>query len=285
MAKKPISKLLRAPAGPVDLAAVDPRATPGVKGGRKAAEASRVQIDECLATAQEQLYAHGRTGGEKRVLIVLQGMDTSGKGGAIKGLAHAVDPSGVQVSAFGRPTAAELKHDFLWRFRPALPRPGHVAIFDRSYYEDVVAARVRGVAERRTWIRRYGSINRFEERLAAKGTLVIKCFLHISPQEQRSRLLARLDNPEKHWKFEAGDLDDRALWGQYMTAYQDAMERCASAPSPWHVIPADRKWYRDWALAALVSEQLEGLGLGWPGGNFDLKAMRRRLEKDQADPA
>lgn len=277
-AKRPVGDLLQVGPGPVDLGRVDPHATPGFKGGKTAAEAARAELADRLSTLQGQLFAEGRSGGRRSVLLVLQGMDTSGKGGAIKRVVGQVNPSGVSITAFGRPTPTELKHDFLWRIRRALPGPGQIGVFDRSHYEDVVAARVRGTAERRTWIRRYGSINRFEEGLAEKGTLVIKCFLHISRAEQRARLLARLDDPTKRWKFNPGDLDDRELWDDYMAAYQDALERCSTPAAPWYVIPADRKWYRDWAVSTLLVERLGQLGLSWPQGSFDIAEMKARLE-------
>src|SRR5687767_2966778 len=190
-----IAELLRAPAGAVDLGAIDTRSVPGFRGGKADAEGRQPALAERIATLQEQLYAEGRTGGRRSVLLVLQGMDTSGKGGTVKHVVGQVDPAGVKVLAFRRPTREELRHDFLWRIRRQLPEPGMLAVFDRSHYEDVVAVRVRGLVDRRTWSRRYGTINRFEEGLAAQGTLIVKCFLHISPEEQRERLLARLEDP------------------------------------------------------------------------------------------
>jgi len=271
-----IAQLLRA--GPnVDLGAIDTRATPGFRGAKAEAQTAQPGLAERIATLQEQLYAEGRSGGERRVLIVLQGMDTSGKGGTVKHVVGQVDPAGVRVVAFRSPTAEERRHEFLWRIRQRLPEPGMLAVFDRSHYEDVVAVRVRGIADRRTWSRRYTTINRFEERLAANGTLIVKCFLHISPEEQRERLLARLEDPTKHWKYRPGDLEDRALWGDFMRAYEDAIERCSSDAAPWYVVPADRKWYRNWAVSQLLIERLEQLGLGWPAPAFDVEEQKARL--------
>src|SRR3954447_22786278 len=207
MAKR-ISTLLRAPSGPIDLSEFDPRATPGFKKGKSGAKKAQAKHAERLATLQEQLYAEGRKGGSRSVLLVLQGMDTSGKGGTVRHVVGQCDPSGLHVASFGRPTSEELEHDFLWRIRRQLPKAGKIGVFDRSHYEDVLAARVRGVVDRRTWGRRYKTINRFEEQLAAAGTQVVKCFLHISAEEQRRRLLARLDDPTKHWKYNPGDLED-----------------------------------------------------------------------------
>jgi PPK2 family polyphosphate:nucleotide phosphotransferase len=274
-----VADRLRAPAGDVDLAAIDTRATPGFSGAKADAEQLQPELAARIATLQEQLYAEGRTGGERSVLLVLQGMDTSGKGGTVKHVVGQVDPGGVHVVAFRSPTPEELKHDFLWRIRKELPEPGMLAVFDRSHYEDVVAVRVRKIADRRTWSRRYAAINRFEERLAARGTVIVKCFLHISPEEQRERLLARLDDPTKHWKYRPGDLEDRALWGDFQRAYGDAIERCSTGAAPWYVVPADRKWYRNWAISRLLVERLEQLGLGWPAATFDVEEQKALLSE------
>jgi PPK2 family polyphosphate:nucleotide phosphotransferase len=270
-----IAELLRAPAA-VDLGAIDTRATPWCRG-KSAAKKELPALAERLATLQEQLYANGRTGARHSVLIVLQGMDTSGKGGTVKHVVGAVDPSGVRVVAFRRPTPDEARHGFLWRIRRQLPDPGMIAVFDRSQYEDVVAARVRGIVERRTWSRRYATIARFEQELAARGTVIVKCFLHISPEEQRERLLARLEDPTKHWKYRPGDLEDRARWGEFQRAYADAIARCDSDAAPWYIVPADRKWYRDWAISRLLVERMEQLGLGWPAATFDVEEQKSLL--------
>jgi len=278
MAKRSIGTLLRAPAGAIDLLAVDARATPGFKKGKAAAKEAHADLAERVSTLQEQLYAEGRKGGGRSVLLVLQGMDTSGKGGTVRHVVGQCDPSGLHVATFGRPTPEELEHDFLWRIRRQLPKPGKIGVFDRSHYEDVLAARVRGAVERRTWSRRYRTINRFEEELVEGGTRVVKCFLHISAAEQRERLLARLDDPTKLWKYNPGDLEDRALWADYMVAYADALERCNTEAAPWHIVPADRKWYRNWAITMLLIEQLEDMALEWPAADFDPERERRRLQ-------
>jgi PPK2 family polyphosphate:nucleotide phosphotransferase len=272
-----VSDLLRVPSGPVDLPAIDTRATPGFDGDKADAERAAPALGERLATLQEQLYAEGRTGGSRSVLLVLQGMDTSGKGGTVKHVVGHLDPNGVHVASFGEPTREELEHDFLWRIRKQLPRPGKLGAFDRSHYEDVVTVRVLGLVDEDTWTRRYDAVNRFEEELVAGGTRIVKCFLHISRDEQRERLLARLDDPGKHWKYNPGDLDTRERWDDYMTAYGDALERCSSEIAPWHVVPADRKWYRNWAITNLLIEELDALGLRWPEADFDVAAERTRL--------
>jgi PPK2 family polyphosphate:nucleotide phosphotransferase len=272
-----VSDLLRAPASGLDLAAVDTRATPGFKGGKTEGREALPEIGGQLADLQEELYANGRTGGRQRVLLVLQGMDTSGKGGTVRHVLGQVDPAGVHIASFKRPTPEELAHDFLWRIRRRLPEAGQLGVFDRSHYEDVVTVRVLKLADKRTWTRRYGSIERFEESLVRDGTTMVKCFLHISPEEQKARLLARLDDPTKHWKYNPGDLDNRMLWDEYMTAYGDAIERTSTDAAPWYVVPADRKWYRNWAISTLLVEALTGLGLAWPPAAFDVDAERRRL--------
>jgi PPK2 family polyphosphate:nucleotide phosphotransferase len=272
-----VADRLRMPPGPVDLRAVRARATPGFKGSKADAAAAHDAHSERLSTLQEQLHAEGRLGGTRSLLLVLQGMDTSGKGGTVRHVVGQVDPAGLRVAAFGPPTAEEHKHDFLWRVRRQLPGPGQLGVFDRSHYEDVVTVRVRRLAERRTWARRYDAINRFEAELAAAGTRVVKCFLHISPHEQRERLLARLDDPTKHWKFNPDDLDARERWDEYTEAYQDALERCASEVAPWYVVPADRKWYRNWAVTQLLIEHFEEMALRWPEPAFSIDAQRERL--------
>jgi PPK2 family polyphosphate:nucleotide phosphotransferase len=272
-----VSDKLRIPPGPVDLHAIDARATPGFKGAKADAAAGHDAHAERLSTLQEQLYAEGRLGGTRSLLLVLQGMDTSGKGGTVRHVVGQVDPSGLRIAAFGPPTAEERRHDFLWRVRHRLPGPGQLGVFDRSHYEDVVTVRVWRLAERRTWMRRYDAINRFEAELGAGGTRIVKCFLHISPREQRERLLARLDDPTKHWKFDPADLDAREHWDEYVRAYEDALERCTSDMAPWHVVPADRKWYRNWAVTQLLIEHFEEMALRWPEPSFDLEAQRRRL--------
>jgi PPK2 family polyphosphate:nucleotide phosphotransferase len=272
-----VSDLLRASDGPVELGAIDTRATPGFDGGKAAAAKALPALGERLAELQEQLYAEGRSGGTRSVLLVLQGMDTSGKGGTVKHVVGQVDPGGIHVASFGKPTREELAHDFLWRIRGQLPRPGKLGVFDRSHYEDVVTVRVQNLVDRATWRRRFATINRFEEKLVAGGTVLVKCFLHISRDEQRERLLARLDDPTKHWKFNPADLASRARWDDYMVAYADAIERCSTELARWHVVPADRKWYRNWAIMNLLLEQLEALGLDWPEARFDVEAARADL--------
>ena len=268
---------LRLGPGPVDLTAIPADATPGFHGGKRAGQKALLAMGEELSDLQERLFAARSVGSTRNVLLVLQGMDTSGKGGVLRYTVGLVDPQGVKITSFKAPTDEEKKHDFLWRIRNALPAPGYVGVFDRSHYEDVLIVRVHGWAPPEEIERRYGAINDFEAELAAGGTTVVKCMLHLSAAEQKSRLLARIDDPTKHWKYNPGDLDERALWPDYRDAYQVALERTNTDVAPWHVIPSDRKWYRNLAIGHLLLEALRSLDLGWPAADFDVETERRRL--------
>jgi PPK2 family polyphosphate:nucleotide phosphotransferase len=273
-----LRKRLRvAPGGPVDLAALDPRSTPRAPGGKSATRSAMEKQGPPLAALQEALYAEATGGGPRRLLLVLQGMDTSGKGGVVKHVIGMVNPQGVQITSFKKPTPEELRHHFLWRVRRALPRAGMIGIFDRSQYEDVLVARVHELAPAAVIEARYAEINRFESRLVADGVAVVKCFLHLSYDEQRERLLARLDDPTKRWKFNEGDLAERARWDDYQEAYRIALERCSTPEAPWYAIPADRKWYRDWAVARLLHETLADLDPHYPTPDLDIPALTKRL--------
>ncbi|AKJ10000.1 phosphate:nucleotide phosphotransferase [Streptomyces incarnatus] len=278
--REDLREALRLPPGrPVDLAAHDTRATPGAPGGKRATKEDTVRTGKRLARLQERLWAASTAGDRRRVLVVLQGMDTSGKGGTVKHVIGQLNPAGCRIRAFKAPTEEERRHDFLWRVRPALPRPGEIGIFDRSHYEDVLIARVRHLARPAEIGSRYGLVNDFERSLAEDGVTLVKCFLHISRDEQRRRLLRRLDRPDKHWKFDPGDIDERALWPAYQEAYQLALERCAAPYAPWYLIPADRKWYRNWAISRLLLEHLRELDPQYPKGDFEVARCRERLLK------
>jgi PPK2 family polyphosphate:nucleotide phosphotransferase len=268
----PPARFLVEPGSPARLAGRDPRATPSV-GSRSKATREAGRDLERLVDLQQRLVAEGT----RSLLLVLQGMDTSGKDGAIKHVAAALSPSATRVHAFRAPTPQERAHDFLWRIRRALPEPGHIGIFNRSHYEDVVVVRVKELVRREIWTGRFAQINAFEAELAERGTTVLKVFLHISPEEQRERLLARLEDPTKRWKFNPGDLEDRARWVDFRRAYEDAIERCSTAAAPWHVIPADRKWYRNWAIGRLMVESLEAMDPRYPDPPYDVEAMKARL--------
>jgi PPK2 family polyphosphate:nucleotide phosphotransferase len=272
-----LAERLRLPEGPVDLSDHDARATPGFDGDKKDGKKALKKLGDPLADLQERLFADGITGGRRSVLLVLQGMDTSGKGGIVRKAAGLVDPQGLRIKSFKAPTSEELAHDFLWRISRELPPAGLIGIFDRSHYEDVLIARVRSLVSSERIDRRYDAINDFEKRLVDEGTVVVKCFLHISAEKQEERLLERLDDPHKHWKYNPGDVDERALWPAYQNAYEIALERCNTDHAPWLMIPADRKWYRNWAVGTILHETLEAMDLGWPAAEFDVGEERRRL--------
>ncbi len=261
------------------LADVDPASTPGFEGGKAGGRSALAAGAATLSGLQERLWAQSRSGPAGSVLLVLQGMDTAGKGGILRHVVGAVDPQGVRHAAFKAPTAQELEHDFLWRIRRALPQPGELGVFDRSHYEDVLVVRVHELVPRATWLRRYATINRFEAGLVERGTALVKVMLHISPQEQKRRLAERLDRPDKYWKFNPSDLDERELWPAYQEAYQVALTRCSTEPAPWHVVPADRKWYARWAVQQLIVDALTDLDPHWPAADFDVRAEQARLER------
>ncbi|RSS59952.1 polyphosphate kinase 2 family protein [Streptomyces sp. WAC01280] len=274
----PLRDLLRVPGGErLDLTAYDASAIPAGPADKAAGLAATAALAPRLADLQERLYASSTAGDRRRLLLVLQGMDTSGKGGTVKHVIGLFNPSGCRIRAFKAPTPEELNHPFLWRIMKALPQPGEIGIFDRSHYEDVLIARVRDLVPRSQLGRRYGQINRFEKSLAEDGVTVVKVFLHLSYEEQRNRLLERLDNPEKHWKFNPGDIEERSVWPAYREAYEIALERCSTDEAPWYLVPADRKWYRNWAISKLLLEHLEALDPAYPPGDFDVDECRRRL--------
>ncbi|MFY0406934.1 PPK2 family polyphosphate kinase [Solicola sp. PLA-1-18] len=273
-----LSETLRVQPGTVTLAGRDSREVLGFDGGKSEGKDAMAELAPRLEDAQERLYAAGRAASDhRRVLLVLQGMDTAGKGGVVKHAVGLLDPQGVQITSFGKPTPEELEHDFLWRVEKGVPGPGTVGIFDRSHYEDVLIGRVRQLAPPEEIESRYDAINAFEQRLVDDGVTIVKCFLHISPDDQRDRLLARLDDPTKHWKFNPADIDERQLWDAYAEAYAIALERCSTEAAPWHVVPSGRKWYRNWAVAQLLAEHLEALDLPWPQADFDVDEQKARL--------
>jgi len=222
--------------------------------------AATAALTQVLSALQERLWAEQR----RSLLLVLQAMDCGGKDGAIEHVFTGVNPQGFRISNFRVPTEEEASHDFLWRVHRLTPRHGEIGIFNRSHYEDVIAVRVRGLAPEKVWRPRYGHIRDFEQLLSESGTTVVKCYLHISKEEQAVRLQARLDDPEKRWKFHRSDLADRAFWDDYMSAYAEALTETSTRQAPWYVIPADRKWYRNWALSNIVLDTLERMGPQFP---------------------
>jgi PPK2 family polyphosphate:nucleotide phosphotransferase len=268
-----VRDLLRARpgAGPL-LPGIGTRGHPGV-GGKEQALAEVEGTAARLADLQERLWAaQGRS-----VLVVLQGMDTSGKSGTVEHVFRGVSPMGLDVAAFKAPTEEERAHHFLWRIERRLPAPGEIVVFDRSHYEDVLIVRVRSLVAPETWAARYDEIVAWERKVVAAGTALVKVYLHISYDEQRERLLARLDDPDKHWKFHEADIDERARWADYMAAYEDAIARCHTDEAPWYVVPADRKWYRNWAVSRLVLETLEDIDPRFPDPGHDVARLRERL--------
>jgi len=247
------------------------------KAAKKAGEAELAAGAIELGELQEKLYAESRAGSKRNVLVVLQGMDTSGKGGAVHHAFGGANPAGLAISTFGAPTDEERAHDFLWRVRPRLPGAGIIGIFDRSHYEDVLIHRVQGLSTPEAIEERYGLIREFEHKLAQSGTTVIKIMLHISLDEQKARLLARLDDPSKHWKFSMSDLADRARWDDYQQAYEIAIARTSTEQAPWFVVPANHKWFARLAVQSIVVEKLRSLDLDWPLGTFNVDDARAQL--------
>ena len=260
------------------LSDVDPDATPGYDGGKKHAaddlERGAAQFDEL----QERLFAQSREDDSApALLLVLQAMDSAGKGGIVRHVIGATDPQGVRLKAFKKPTDEELAHDFLWRIEKEVPEPGYIGVFDRSHYEDVLIGRVRQLAPPEEIERRYGAIDDFEKRVTDAGVHIVKVMLHISPEEQKARLMERLERPDKHWKYNPGDVDERELWPAYMDAYQIVFERTSSDIAPWHVVPANAKWYARLAVQALLLDALERIDPQWPKATFDVEAEKARL--------
>ncbi|MGW0007846.1 polyphosphate kinase 2 family protein [Nocardia grenadensis] len=274
--KTPASRALRADG--LSITDIDTSARPGFDGRKKDGESLLVERGKVLAGLQEKLYANGRSGDNRSVLLVLQGMDTAGKGGIVRHVIGSVDPQGVDHTAFGVPTEEEKRHHFLWRIRKALPRGGQLGVFDRSHYEDVLVARVHELVPEAVWQQRYTEINDFEQELAEAGTTLVKVAMFISLDEQKKRLRQRLERPDKYWKFSPGDIDERAYWPAYQQAYQDVLNRTSTGYAPWYVLPADAKWYSRLAVTELLIEALEKLNLSWPPANFDPAAELRRLD-------
>ena len=278
--KKPappsVRELLRVGPG-FDMAAVDARRVVAGPKDKVAALAEVGALEAEVSDLQERLYAESRGGGKRRLLVVLQGMDTSGKGGAIKALDRITEPLGTRIAQFGAPTKAELKKHYLWRIEQKLPPPGTIGVFDRSHYEDVLVVRVRNLVPAEEWEKRYDEINAWEKKWADDGIVCLKCMLYISPEEQKERLLARLAEPDKQWKYRPGDVDDRLLWDDFMQAYQVALTRCSTDHAPWYVIPADRKWHRDLLLTHLATETLREMNPHYPPTEFDVAAETARV--------
>jgi PPK2 family polyphosphate:nucleotide phosphotransferase len=275
MAKKQLRTLLRARPqdGRFRMADVDPDSAPGMKNPKRAIRDLK-KHRATLFNLQERLYAEKK----RSLLIVLQGMDTSGKDGTVTHVIGGVNPEGVWITTFKAPTPEERRHGFLWRIRKRLPDPGNIGLFNRSHYEDVLIARVHDLAKPKVIERRYTLINQFEQQLVRQGTTVVKFCLHISYDEQRRRLLERLGDPDKHWKFNPHDIEERAYWDDYMSAYSLAITNCSTAAAPWYVIPADDKDYRNWAVSRILIETLEQMNPQYPHPKLNIPALTKKLK-------
>ncbi len=255
-----MKKYLVQPDMKVKLSEWDPNDTSEFKGGKEQGQAEIEKLNHRLEELQELLFAEHR----HKVLIVLQAMDTGGKDGAIRHVFEGVNPQGTRVANFKAPTAEELDHDYLWRVHRQVPAKGELVIFNRSHYEDVLVVRVHNLVPREVWETRFDQINEFEEMLAETGTTILKFYLHIDKDEQKERLQARLDDPNKHWKFRLGDLEERKLWSEYMQAYEDVLKKTSTDAAPWFIVPANHKWYRDLVISTILVNTLEGLKMKYP---------------------
>jgi PPK2 family polyphosphate:nucleotide phosphotransferase len=273
MARRSVRDMLKARAWnkKVSLADVDPGDLLGVN--RKKIAAAREKYGPELLDLQERLFAEKK----QAILIVLQGLDTSGKDGTVRHVMSAMNPQGVHVRPFMAPSSTELRHHFLWRFKKEVPRPGHITIFNRSYYEDVLIARVKGLAAQDVIESRYGQINRFEAGLVRSNVVLLKICLHISNEEQRLRLLARLNTPEKRWKFSPNDIKERGHWDEYQEAFDVLLTRCSTRAAPWYIVPADDKQFRDWAVSRLVLETLRAMNPRVPMPRLNVPSLVRQL--------
>jgi len=276
VAKKDVRDLLRAKIrnGQFRMVDVGPGSTPGLKGGDKKALREMKKHRDELFELHERLYAERK----RSLLVVLQGMDTAGKDGTVTHVVRNFNPQGVLITPFKAPTPEEKRHGFLWRIRRRLPEPGFIAIFNRSHYEDVLIARVHNLAPDRVIERRYALINEFEKDLVRSGTTVVKLCLHISFAEQRARLIDRLKDPDKRWKFNEHDIDERAYWDDYMSAYGSAVTHCSSNPAPWYVVPANDKVYRNWAVTKILVETLRQMNPRYPRPRLDVPRLMKRLQ-------
>ncbi len=265
----PLGPLRATPGKRVDLDEIDTRGTPGWDAkDRAGAEARTLELNAELEELQEILWAQGT----RRLLVVLQAMDAGGKDGTIRHVFDGVNPTGVRVASFKKPSPLELSRDYLWRIHAQVPADGEIVIFNRSHYEDVLVVRVLGLVPEVEWRRRYGHIRDFERLLVDEGTHIIKIMLHISKDEQRERLQDRLDDPEKHWKFDPTDLDMRERWDDFMEAFADAISETSTDDAPWYVVPADRKWYRDLAISEILVQTLRSMDLDYPA-SADLEGI------------
>ncbi|NPV55326.1 MAG: polyphosphate kinase 2 family protein [Anaerolineae bacterium] len=261
------------PGDKVDLDKWDSQDTGAYQGNKSDGKDRLEELTAELEELQELLFAENK----HKVLVVLQGMDTSGKDGVIRHVFEGVNPQGVRVAGFKVPTPQELAHDYFWRVHQQVPGNGEIVIFNRSHYEDVLVVRVHGLVPPARWKKRYDQINAFEKMLAEEGTTILKFFLHVDPEEQRQRLLARLDDPSKHWKFNPGDLKERERWGEYQQAYEDALGKTSTAWAPWYIVPANKKWYRNLVIASVLVETLKGFDMKLEAQLEDVPGLKAQL--------
>ncbi len=259
------------------VAGIDTGSTPGFTGTKADSAPIQAQRNERFAGLQEMLYANGRQGDRRSVLLVLQGMDTAGKGGIVEHVVGAGSPMGIRYTSFGKPTDEERAHHYLWRINKALPPAGHIGVFDRSHYEDVLVVRVHNLVAREVWEPRYDEINTFESELVGSGMTLVKVAMFVSLDEQKRRLAERLERPDKHWKYNPGDLEERKLWPAYQEAYQAVLDRTSTDYAPWYVVPCDNKWYSRLAVTELLIEALKALDLSWPPADFDVEAEKKKI--------
>lgn len=259
--------------GKISLKDYDPDDSQLFDGNKKDGAEALAKINKGIETLQEQLYAEGK----HKLLIVLQATDTGGKDGTIRAVFEHVNPQGVKVASFKVPSAVELAHDYLWRIHNQVPGKGEIVIFNRSHYEDVLAVRVHNLVPEKVWSKRYEHINEFERILTDEGTTILKFFLHIDQDEQAERLLARIDDPTKQWKFSPGDLEERKLWKDYEAAFEDMINKTSTEYAPWYVVPSNKKWYRNLVIAQIVRDTLEGFKMGYPRPAENLEQYRKLL--------
>ena len=267
-----------------DLASFDRNGQPGWDGDKEDGEAYLPERGEEMSDLQERLFAEGREGGTRSVLLVLQGLDTAGKGGIVRHVMGMVDPQGVALASFGVPTEEERAHHYLWRIEKKLPPAGRIGVFDRSHYEDVLVVRVDELVPEDVWRARYDEINAWEKKLVEGGTTIIKVALMVSYAEQGERLMERLERPDKHWKFNPGDLDTRSKWPAFQEAYSDVFRLTSTDHAPWYVVPADKKWYSRLAITEILTRTLEDLDPQWPVADFDVEEMKKALLATAEEP-
>lgn len=260
----------------ISLKDFDPNEVSEFKGGKKKAKAELAKLVAEISTLQEKLYAEGK----QKLLVIIQTTDTGGKDGTIRAVFEGVNPQGVKVSSFKAPTPIELAHDYLWRIHQVTPAKGEIMVFNRSQYEDVLVVRVHNLVPEKVWSKRYQHIIEFEKLLADEGTTILKFYLHITKEEQAVRLMERIIDPDKNWKFNAGDLEERKLWREYQKAYEDVLNKTAASFAPWYVIPANRNWYRNLLVATIIRDTLKGLNCKYPENKEDLKPYYETLKAE-----